>query len=734
MNIPNPLKLNEWEIKKFLIFVFSIQLSVWGLIWLDIIGINIPIFRQLICFIYLTFIPGFIILRILKIHNLDSIENMLLALGLSLSTIMILGLIINSVFPLIGINKPFSIESLIISISLLVFFFSILAYLRDKEYYIKSASNLYRLLSPKVLVILLIPFISIFGTYLVNNFQNYNLQLVLFIIIFIIIFILGFFNFFPKSLYPLIIFSISLSLLYHYSLISNFLTGWDIQIEYYLSNLVIENGFWDPTIPSNVNAMLSITSLAPIYSILLDMNLIWVFKIIYPLLFAFVPLALYQIFKKQTNEKIAFFACIFFISLFTFYSEMLGLARQQIAELFLLLILVTILNEKIHRNKQFILLILFSFALITSHYGLTYIFMFMLVVAFLLMKLSKIRFFIDFKDKIFNRFTIMKNLINKDRVNVYSPLKLNYILLFIIITFAWYLNVSQSSSLKTIVTIGDRIISTFLTDFLNPTTAQGLGIIQKETQSLKGVFVKYIHLTSQFFIGIGIVSLILKPKLFKIRQEFRYFSIVTFVIAVMGIILPYFSSSLNTSRLYQITLIFLAPFFIIGILTVSRSLLKLKNIQWNNEYYTKTVKIISVFLIIFLMFNSGWIQTMTGDNPTSISLSNVDGPIFNKQEILAAKFAKEHIEDNSIYADGYRHLIFLSFGININKLRKNNMNIAPIFLFLGEYNIKSNNIYIRMREGTIFFNQYFNIDLFTRNDYKINQIYTNQKSKIIVIQ
>jgi uncharacterized membrane protein len=734
MNIPNPFKLNDWEIKKFLIFVFSIQLSVWGLIFLDLIGIDIPIIRQLICFIYLTFIPGFIILRILKIHNLDSIENILLTLGLSLSTIMILGLIINLVLPLIGIKKPFSIEFLIISISLLVFFFSILAYLRDKEYYIRSTSNLYRLFSPKALILLLIPFISIFGTYLVNNFQNYNLQLILFIVIFIIIFLLGFFNFFPKSLYPLIIFSVSLSLLYHYSLISNFLTGWDIQIEYYLSHLVIENGIWDLTITNNVNAMLSITSLAPIYSILSDLSLIWVYKIIYPLLFAFVPVTLYKIFKKQTNEKIALFACIFFISLFTFYSEMLALARQEIAELFLVLILLIILNEKIQRNKQFILLILFSFALITSHYGLTYIFLFMLVVSFLFMKLSKIRIFIDIKVKIFNGLKIMKTPIKKDPLDMYSPLKLNYIVLFIIITFSWYIYVSQSSSLKTIVNISDRIISTFLTDFLNPNTTQGLSIIQNETHSLIGEFTKYIHLTSQFLIGIGIVSLLLRPKLLKIRQEFKYFSIIAFIIAMMGIVVPYFSSSLNTSRLYQITLLFLAPFCIIGILTVSSALLKFKNIQWNNDYYKKIMAIISIFLIIFLMFNSGWIRTITGDNPSSISLSNVDGPIFGTQEILGARFCKDYKDDKNIYADGYRHLIFESIGIDNNELRKSNMNNTPLILFLGEYNIKSNQIYIRMEEGAISFNQYFNIDLYTKYDLKINEIYTNQNSKIIVIQ
>jgi uncharacterized membrane protein len=730
MDVQNLFKLNDWELRKFFIFVFSIQLSVWALIGLNLIGINIPILRQLICFIYLTFIPGSTILRILKIHNLDNIENILLILGLSLSTIMILGLIINSMLPMIGINNPFSLEFLIISISLLVFFFCLLVYLRDREFYIRSKSNLYRLFSPKALVLLLIPFISIFGTYLINNFQNYNLQFVLFIIIFIIIFILGFFKLIPITLYPLTIFSISLSLLYHWSLVSNFLTGWDIQIEYHLSHLVIENRIWDPTIPSQVNAMLSITLLAPIYSTVLNLSLIWVFKIIFPFFFAFVPLALYLIIKKQTKEKIALFACIFFISLSTFFSEMLALARQQIAELFLVLILIIILDDKIHRDIQFIFLVIFSFGLITSHYGLTYIFMFILVVSYLIITLKKIRFVQNIKEKISNKFKIMETPpIDKVYSYRYSPLKLNFIIFFIILTFTWYLNVGQSFSFNRIVDVAERIISTFSTDFMNPATAQGLGIIQTEQTTLLREFYKYIHLTSQFVIGIGIVSLLLKPKFLKIRQEFRYFSIVAFLIAVMGIVVPYFSSALNTSRLYQISLIFLAPFFVIGFLTISSAFLKFKNIQWTKKHYKKTVAIISIFLVIFLLFNSGWIFTITGDSPRSIALSNVDNPIFTKQEMVGARFCKEYNDSNIIFADNYRYLLFMSLGINNNRIYQTDLNNSRLYLFLGEYNLKSNQINVNFQN----IRQYYNMDLYTKYGFKINEIYTNKKSKVIII-
>ena len=43
--------------------MLAIQFAIWGAIGLDVIGLQIPILRQLIGFIYLTFVPGIIILK-----------------------------------------------------------------------------------------------------------------------------------------------------------------------------------------------------------------------------------------------------------------------------------------------------------------------------------------------------------------------------------------------------------------------------------------------------------------------------------------------------------------------------------------------------------------------------------------------------------------------------------------------------------------------------------------------
>jgi uncharacterized membrane protein len=75
--------MNDWEIKRFLCLVLVVQLTLWGLVCIEGVGFKAPILRQLVGFIYLTFIPRFLILRVLRIHYIGSVETLLYAVGLS---------------------------------------------------------------------------------------------------------------------------------------------------------------------------------------------------------------------------------------------------------------------------------------------------------------------------------------------------------------------------------------------------------------------------------------------------------------------------------------------------------------------------------------------------------------------------------------------------------------------------------------------------------------------------
>ena len=177
--------MNDWEIKKFLKVILAIQLAVWGVIGLDTIGLHIPVIREFISFIYLFYIPGIIILRVLKLHKLGNIETLLYSVGLSIATLMFTGLFLNTVYPLFGISDPISILPLIITISVLVLALCAISYVRDKDFSAPSFIDIGAILSPPALFLCLVPFLSIFATYLIN-FHHTNILLM---------FLIGFYRF-----------------------------------------------------------------------------------------------------------------------------------------------------------------------------------------------------------------------------------------------------------------------------------------------------------------------------------------------------------------------------------------------------------------------------------------------------------------------------------------------------------------------------------------------------------
>ena len=623
MQINNLLQMNDWEIKKFLKVVLAIQIALWGVMGLDAIGLHIPIIRQLIGSIYLIFIPGILILRILKLHKLGNIETILYTAGLSIATLMFTGLFMNTVYPFFSISRPISFTPLIITISILVLILCIISYVRDRDYSNPSSIDVREILSPSILFLCLIPFLAIFGTYLVNFHHNNILLMFLIIMLALIVVLIAFDKFIPKNLYPLVVFIIAISLLYHRSLISMYIWGWDIHYELYLTNLVKMNSIWDPTMQGGCNAMLSLVMLAPIYSIISDMSITWVFKIIYPLLFSLVPLGLYRVFQKQTDDTIAFLSCLFFVSLFTFYGEMLALARQQIAELFLVLLILLMINKNMDKVKRSFLFIVFGISLAVSHYGLSYIYMFCLISAWLILVSGEDPWMQKLMNNFYSKFGRKreKPAGNPVPLKVDRTISSTFVLLFIVFTLAWYMYVSASSAFDSIVRIGDHIASSIFTDFLNPEAAQGWDILTRETVSPLHSVTKYIHLLSQFFIAIGALTLLLKRGETKFEREYAAFSLVNFVICLGGIALPFFASSLNTTRLYQITLIFLAPFCVIGGITVFRMISKVVKASWTDQIVRSSLRALSVFFAIFLLFNSGWVYEVAKDHPGSIALS-----------------------------------------------------------------------------------------------------------------
>ena len=742
MRLNNPLQMNDWEIGRFFKVVLAIQLAMWGVIGLDAIGIQIPILRQLIGFIYLTFIPGIIILRILKVHKLGNIETLLYTVGLSIATLMFTGLFMNTVYPFFGISGPISTWPVAITITIFILALCIISYLQDKEYQPPTgyaAANLKEFLSPPYLFLTLLPLLAALGGVVVTFYHNNIILLIVIILIALVPVLVAFTKFIPEKAYPFAILAISLALLLHVTMVSMYPMRLNVDGEFYYQNLVIQNAFWDSSLSATANTVLSITILGPMYSTMLRMNSIWLFKLIYPIIFSMVPLVLYQICSKQLGNRYSFLSAFFFVSGFYFYVEAPLLRRQQIAILGFALIILLLVERKLLPVQKVTLTIIFAFLLVVSHYSTSYICLILFTFAYLL--------FFVLKSKTGNN--LLKRLQNKisflttykkfwTTAPMFYLLTSSFICLYFVFDLAWFMYTGSGSSFDNAVMLGNHIYLD-IDEFLDPTTkspliesAFGIGLFS--APFLNKIY-RLLYYTTQLCIIIGFLRSILRPERFS--EGYIVLSTACASFLFISIVVPFLSVAMNMPRIYFILLILLSPFCIIGGKTTWEMLTSLSKrfIFWlrmgSGKCYeglselaittdrppvsTFSKVFVLIILVPYFLFNVGFVFAVGGYTqediltcgvPASASLSygKIDTGYHNQQEFVSAKRLAGMIsQDSMIYADACRGTDLISawhgsktrwFPQDLKKIE------STSYVFLRTWNIDKNEIFgITYEEG-----------------------------------
>lgn len=757
MQINNPFQINDWEIKKFLLVILAIQIAVIGVIIIDSKLIDLPIIRPIITFIYLCTVPGLLILRVLRLHNLTNTQVIMYTVGLSLGTLMLTGFFINLIYPIIGIPNPISTQNIIFVLTIVVLSLCALCYMRDNQYATHNYLDIKTFFSNPFLVLCMLPILSLIGAYVVNYYHSNVILMILIIGIALIALLIGFNKFIPGYLYPFAIFSMAISLLYSNSFITNYLYGWDIHQEYYYANLVLSNGVWDPTLPNNLNAMLSLVMLGPIFSNVCGISLTWVFKIIYPFLFSFVPIGLFEVVKKQTNEKVAFLSMFFFISISTFNVEMLFLARQEIAEIFCVLLIMLMTSPTMKKTTRSFMFIVFSFSMIVSHYGLSYIYMCLLIIVWIIIVIfdnpiiMKLRRIIYLK---LNKAEADRYII-KDQNEKRKMINLIDVIIYLLILAIWYIYVAQSIAFVTMTDIVNNIFSHIFTDLFDPNTAQGLQMFTIPTLSPLHTFFKYAFIICQIFILIGVVTSLLIPKKFKFTYEFKIFSILSLFICFGTIAIPFFASTLNTTRLYHISLMFLAPFCVIGGIATLYFLSFLLKSSWNVTKSRISFSFISIFLIMIMLFSTGLIYEVTNDAPSSPSLSQNNIENGNNTMSKLEFYDMYNVAEQDVYCGGWfnsvanRSINYKVYTDIISSYPLTSYGMTPVYnqsFIQPNEMINKNGDYI----SYVFLGYFFNVkkitleqsfgDLYLSDPVKLylayntsNEVYTNGGGEIYAI-
>ena len=339
-------------------------------------GFNPGFVGSIFSFLYLIFIPGLFIYQVLKIKNIILIESLGYIIGLSVAYLLFVGLSINSLYFLFGISHPLNQMTSLIVFDVCTHALFLTALFRKKSY----SLQLSRLrIAPTHLIFYLLPTIfpilSIFGALLLNNGNSNILTMVLLSSISIYVFLTSLvWNKLKTFKFELPIYLIAISLLFMFSLRSSHVIGWDIFKEYQVFMLTQSHQLWNIDFYRDAyNACLSITILPTLFHYFTNIDNQYIFKVLYQLIFAIVPVIIYSISSKFSNKYISFFSTFFFMSTINFFLEMPALIRQEVAFLFFGLLISTLFNKSLNSLQRRILFVLFSFSIVLSHYSTAYI-------------------------------------------------------------------------------------------------------------------------------------------------------------------------------------------------------------------------------------------------------------------------------------------------------------------------------------------------------------------------
>lgn len=745
---------------------------------------NIPIFRTILCFTFLSIVPGVLFRLGLKFETHDFWEDLVYVVGLSLAFLMFTGLLFNWMLPLINIsNIPLSLIPLSVAGGIMLLVIGAIAYFRNQQlHFVVDFPHFNKLSKLILLCLLLLPVLSITGANTLNNGGTNTLTLAMsWGVVACILQMIILRKRINENLYPIAVFLISISLLLSFSLRSWHISGWDISWEHEVFQLTAKSSYWDFSVLRGAyNNCLSITILPTVYSKFLNINDEYIYKFIYQILFSFVPLVTFLLFKKFIKIPLAFLATVFFMSQWLFSMEMPTLARQEIGFLFFGLILLIIFSNKISKKQRDFLFILFGITLAVSHYSTSFIFLGLIGLTYLILLLVVAMKRNKLTKEILSKFSIFKDK-NKKILNG------GLIFILFLVNIAWNLKMTfiggsfaLNSKIKienigkfiTEGTRSNRIKMAFLGSINNPVGSYTSEDIQRyvtkiteeyhsgndkieyynsdnyasylpqamERQEITTLnpnptkFVYFIYTIVKYGLMLFMVSGITfglfirdKDKNRYVNEEFFTISAVSIILLIAMMVLPNVSMLYNFERLFQQMLIILSIYPIIGGIEL-----------FNRVSYKRSIYAVTIIVLFFYLYNYGTLSPVLGGK-YNINLYNkgheFEAHYAHDTEVSSSDWLSDNYnKQDYVYADVYSQLRLSAFGQFSNKTNINII-VLPQIMDVSSY-VYSSFTNVLKGKGAIDDRKYLNNEVADYNypteflDQNKNLIYNNSQSEI----
>jgi len=434
--------------------------------------------------------------------------------------------------------------------------------------------------------------------------------------------------------YPTAILAMSLSLQLYKNLITNYVIGADIQSTFYFADLVRSAQVWSPRLIGD-SPLTVLTVISTFYSLLLNLNLEWVFKIVNSFLYALTPVCIFYIFKNTFGEREGFYASLFFAfqNGFIVYGTP---GKQPLAELFMALLLLSMVDKGIGRTKRSFFAVLFSLAMINSHYGVPLIFVLSLIMAHL----------------------IFRFMGKNERTKLLS---FTFIPFFFVLFLSWFMYTAEGEISNRFVRVGVKVLNqawlVISTQKILPRT--GAAILTESHTLLRQVNL-IIYMTLTIFMVIGVLHKAWNA-LWK-RKEITELDAIAISLLIFLFVSFAIAGNFGIDRMYVLTSVVLSGYILHGFRKVVEIF---KHGIFNRAFTEQRLHMyLALLLSIFLLFNSGLVYQLAGVPISSaISLNSQSNTLaYTDAEMSGARWLKQSIaEVQVIYSDKFSSYLLYKF-------------------------------------------------------------------------
>ncbi len=179
-----------------------------------------------------------------------------------------------------------------------------------------------------------------------------------------------------RNVLMLCLYGIGLAVLYQTSLRGWYTTGHDIQVEFRTFSLVHQAQRWSVTAANtSYDACLSITILPQMLWQLTRVATPYVYKVDFPLLFAAAPVVLFEMSWRMFGRRLGVASALLFIAFPTFVDDIVFLNRQEIAFLYVSVILGLAFSGGANLRARRALIACCLAGMALAHYSTSYVFL-----------------------------------------------------------------------------------------------------------------------------------------------------------------------------------------------------------------------------------------------------------------------------------------------------------------------------------------------------------------------